>query len=86
MTLGGLESTPYARATGYTAFAAIALYLVGLWAISPPRDAGEDALFALLVFEPPLENIEYLHLELPAAACGMTGTLYLQIPKGMIRR
>jgi hypothetical protein len=40
----------------------------------------------LLVFEPPLENIDYLRLELPAAACGMTGTLHLQIPKSMIRR
>ena len=40
----------------------------------------------LLVFEPPLENIEFLRLELPAAACGMTGTLHLQIPKSMIRR
>jgi hypothetical protein len=48
VTLGGLESAPYARATGYTAFAAVALYLVGLWAASPPRDPEEDALFALV--------------------------------------
>ncbi len=40
----------------------------------------------LLVFEPPLENAEYLHLQLPAAACGMTGTLYLEIPRKMIQR
>lgn len=48
VTLGGLESAPYARATGYTAFAAVALYLVGLWATSPPRDADDDLLFELL--------------------------------------
>lgn len=48
VTLGGLESEPYARATGYTAFAAVALYLVGLWAASPPRDAGDDLLYELL--------------------------------------
>jgi hypothetical protein len=47
-----------------------------------PDNSVED----LLIFEPPLENIDYLHLELPAVACGMTGTLYLQIPKKMIQR
>jgi hypothetical protein len=48
VTLGGLESAAYARATGYTAFAAVALYLVGLWAASPPRDPDDDVLFELL--------------------------------------
>ena len=48
VTLGGLESAAYARATGYTAFAAVALYLVGLWAASPPRDPDDDILFELL--------------------------------------
>lgn len=48
VTLGGLDATPYARATGYTAFAAVALYLVGLWAASPPRDEADDALYELL--------------------------------------
>ncbi len=40
----------------------------------------------LLVFEPPIENLQFLRLELPAAAFGGTGTLRLQIPKTMIRR
>lgn len=48
VTLGGLESEPYARATGYSAFACIAMYLVGLWASSPPRDARFDLLQELL--------------------------------------
>lgn len=48
VTLGGLESVTYARATGYTAFAAVVLYLVGLWMASPPRDASDDLLFDLL--------------------------------------
>ena len=41
VTLGGLESEPWSRATGYTAFACVALYLVGLWASSPPREPDE---------------------------------------------
>ena len=49
VTLGGVESEPYARATGYTAFAAVALYLVGLWAASPPRDEAGDLLYDVLV-------------------------------------
>jgi hypothetical protein len=48
VTLGGLDATPYARATGYSAFAAVVLTLAGLWAASPPRDDADDALFALL--------------------------------------
>lgn len=48
VTLGALKSTPYARATGYTAFAAVGLYLVGLWALSPARTADEDLLYELL--------------------------------------
>lgn len=48
VTLGGIESEPYARATGYTAFACVALYLVGLWASSPVRDARSDRFAALL--------------------------------------
>lgn len=48
VTLGGLDSEPYARATGYSAFACVALYLVGLWAASPPRDARNDVLATLL--------------------------------------
>jgi hypothetical protein len=40
----------------------------------------------LLVFEPPIENVQALHLELPAGAFGGTGSLYLKIPKAMIQR
>jgi hypothetical protein len=46
----------------------------------------EKTMEDLLVFELPLDNVEYLHLELPAGACGMTGKVYLQIPKSMITR
>ena len=49
VTLGGIEGAPYARATGYTASAAVALYLVGLWAASPPRDARADILYDMLL-------------------------------------
>lgn len=48
VTLGGIESAPYARATGYTAFAAVALYLLGLLAASPRRDESDDLLYELL--------------------------------------
>lgn len=40
----------------------------------------------LLVFEPPIDKIQYLRLELPAAAFGGTGSLRLQIPRAMIHR
>ena len=48
ITLGGLESEAYTRASGYTAFASVALYLLGLWATSPPRDERLDILFDAL--------------------------------------
>jgi hypothetical protein len=38
----------------------------------------------VLAFEPVPENVEYLRLELPAAACGGTGKLRLQIPRWML--
>jgi hypothetical protein len=38
----------------------------------------------VLVFEPPLDPIEYLRLELPAKNFGGTGMLRFQIPKAMI--
>jgi hypothetical protein len=47
-----------------------------------PRKRIED----LLVFEPPVDKVQYLRLELPATAFGGTGSLRLQIPKGMIHR
>ncbi len=39
-----------------------------------------------LVFEVPRANVEFLRLELPAAAFGGTGTLRFQIPKAMIEQ
>ena len=48
VTLGGIESEPWARATGYSAFACVALYLVGLWASSPPRDPADDVVYEIL--------------------------------------
>jgi len=38
----------------------------------------------LLVFEPPIDTIEYLRLELPASAFGEKGTLRFEIPKEWI--
>lgn len=38
----------------------------------------------VLVFEPPISNIEYLDLELPAENVGSTGMIRLRIPKTMI--
>jgi hypothetical protein len=40
----------------------------------------------LLVFEPPVDKIQFLRLQLPAAAFGSSGSLNLQIPDGMVRR
>src|SRR5438132_3852782 len=40
----------------------------------------------LLVFEPPVDKVQFLRLELPATAFGGTGSLRLQIPKEMIYR
>lgn len=40
----------------------------------------------VLVFEVPLDTIEYLRLELPAENFGGTGMLRFQIPKAMIQR
>jgi hypothetical protein len=38
----------------------------------------------ILVYEPPADTVEYLRLELPAAAAGGAGVLHFQIPKQMI--
>ncbi|HLJ94663.1 MAG TPA: hypothetical protein VKU02_15865 [Gemmataceae bacterium] len=40
----------------------------------------------LLVFEPPVDKVQFLRLELPAGAFGGSGNLRLQIPKAMIHR
>jgi hypothetical protein len=40
----------------------------------------------LLVFEAPVENMQFLRLVLPAAALGGEGEFYLQIPRKMITR
>jgi hypothetical protein len=39
----------------------------------------------LLLFDPPTAEVEFLRLELPAAAAGGTGTLRLQIPRSLFR-
>lgn len=38
----------------------------------------------VLIFQPPISNIEYLDLELPAENVGTTGMIRLRIPKTMI--
>jgi len=45
-----------------------------------PRESIQD----ILVFERPIDDIEYLRLELPAGAFGEPGMLYFKIPKEMI--
>ncbi len=42
------------------------------------------AVSDVLVFEPPIGALDYLHLELPAGAFDGTGRLRLEIPKNMI--
>jgi hypothetical protein len=44
-----------------------------------------ESVADLLVFEEPLNNVEYLRLELPESAFGGTGTMRFQIPRGMIK-
>jgi hypothetical protein len=48
VTLGGVSSEAWAPATGYTAFASVALYVAGLWSASPPADPREELLFDAL--------------------------------------
>lgn len=62
VTLGGLESEPYARSTGYVAFAALALYLTGLWACAPPPDRRADVLADLLARRDALTDDERLRV------------------------
>lgn len=54
--------------------------------VSPSKVlTGGRPIDELLVFElPPLDQVLYLRLELPAAAIGATGSLRLQIPRYMI--
>jgi len=40
----------------------------------------------VLIFEAPPAKVEFLHLELPAGACGLSGKFQLAIPRSMIRR
>lgn len=58
VTLGGIESAPYTKATGYSSFTAVALYLVGLWAASPPRDPRGELLYDILLGHARLTPIE----------------------------
>ncbi|MBI3653873.1 MAG: hypothetical protein HY231_22810 [Acidobacteria bacterium] len=48
-TLGALDYEVFAPATGYLAFAALALYIVGLYAIAPRVDRSEELLYDLFV-------------------------------------
>jgi hypothetical protein len=54
----------------------------------PRRDAVSPGRFAdeLLVFEPPPATADFLHLELPATACGGRDTYRLAIPRALIKR
>jgi hypothetical protein len=47
----------------------------------PPGKIIEDTL----VFQPPSAKVKFLHLELPAQACGGTGQLRLEIPRSMLQ-
>ncbi|MBI5863643.1 MAG: hypothetical protein HZB38_03865 [Planctomycetes bacterium] len=44
------------------------------------------ALYDILVFEPPIGNIEHLRLELPAKNFGGEGMIRFEIPAAMIQR
>lgn len=46
----------------------------------------QTSIFDQLVFELPLDNVQYLRLALPAENFGGRGTLYFQIPRTMIQR
>jgi hypothetical protein len=54
----------------------------------PHRDPVAPGRFTdeLLVFEAPPADVEFLHLELPASACGGHDTYRLAIPRAMIKR
>jgi hypothetical protein len=53
---------------------------------SPTSIRPGEKLQDMLVFEQPLDNIQFLRLELPASAYGGSGTLRFQIPAKMIQR
>ena len=58
--------------------------------VKPARRSGDlhispdDQVTEVLIFSPPLEEVDYLHLELPASAFGLAGNFRFLIPKSMI--
>jgi hypothetical protein len=48
-SLGALDYEVFAPSTGYLAFAALALYLLGLYLIAPPVDRTEELLYNIFV-------------------------------------
>ena len=48
-TLGALEFDAFAPATGYLAFLALALYLLGIWLIAPRANRDEEILYKILL-------------------------------------
>lgn len=48
-SLGMLEYQPFAPATGYLAFATVALYILGLYLIAPRVDKAEELLYRIFI-------------------------------------
>lgn len=48
-SLGALEFDVFAPATGYLAFATLALYILGLYLIAPPVDRAEELLYRIFI-------------------------------------
>ncbi len=48
-SLGALDYQAFAPATGYIGFAALALYLLGLYLIAPPVDRAEELLYRIFI-------------------------------------
>ncbi|MEW6127176.1 MAG: hypothetical protein AB1757_09065 [Acidobacteriota bacterium] len=48
-SLGALDFETFASATGYLAFAALMLYIIGLYLIAPPVDQAEELLYRIFI-------------------------------------
>jgi hypothetical protein len=57
-TLGALDYEVFAPGTGYLAFAALALYIIGLYVIAPRVDRAEELLYDLFVERHRLTPVE----------------------------
>ena len=57
-TLGALEFDAFAPATGYLAFIALALYILGIWIISPRTNRDEELLYKVLLERHTFKPIE----------------------------